>query len=164
VCRIVGQFGERAASASDLRRAAELQFHGQIRCQEPISGTLVEKSCFPFPTRFQFLIPTAELAKTERGPISTSGPMISVWHQTGRSLRKYQSVCPRWPPPDRRSFSRGRRCSTPGERKESGRGHRLSGTRETWVAPNVCSSFWHNVDPWDRTPLSTTPLNVLSTW
>jgi len=28
MCRIFGHFGERAASASDLRRAAELQFHG----------------------------------------------------------------------------------------------------------------------------------------
>ena len=32
--------------------------------------------------------PTTELEKTERGPISTSGPLISVWHQTGRSVRQ----------------------------------------------------------------------------
>jgi len=35
--------------------------------------------------------PTPELTKTERGPISTSGPSISVCHQTGRSLRASQS-------------------------------------------------------------------------
>ena len=38
------------------------------------------------------LPPTAELAKTERGPIATSGPPISVCHQTGRFLRTNQSV------------------------------------------------------------------------
>jgi len=27
-----------------------------------------------------------------------------------------------------------------------------------WMAPNVCSSFWHNVDPWDRTPLRADPI------
>src|SRR5208282_4079490 len=47
------------------------------------------------------LTPTAELAKTERSPIATSGRSISVCHQTGRSLRKNQSVCPRSPPPNR---------------------------------------------------------------
>ena len=26
------------------------------------------------------------------------------------------------------------------------------------MAPNVCSSFWHNVDPWDRTPLRADPI------
>ena len=59
--------------------------------------------------------PTARLAKTERGPISTSGPTILVWHQTARSLRKNQSVCPRSPPPNRRRrpCSRDRRRSTP---------------------------------------------------
>ena len=54
-----------------------------------------------------------QLAKTERGPIATSGPTISVWHQTWRSLRKNQSVFPRSPPLDRRPFARGRRRSTP---------------------------------------------------
>ncbi len=59
--------------------------------------------------------PTARLAKIERGPISTSGPTILVWHQTARSLRKNQSVCPRSPPPNRRRrpCSRDRRRSTP---------------------------------------------------
>jgi len=38
--------------------------------------------------------PTAELAKTEQGPISTSGPSISVCHQTGRSLRRNQTFLP----------------------------------------------------------------------
>jgi len=72
-------------------------------------GQIVRK---PFPAGC-CLTPTAELAKTERGPIATSGPFISVWHQTGRSLRKNQSVFPRLPPLDRRPFSRGRRRSTP---------------------------------------------------
>ena len=31
---------------------------------------------------------TTELAKMERGPIAMSGPVLSVWHQTGRSVRK----------------------------------------------------------------------------
>jgi len=31
---------------------------------------------------------TTELAKMERGPIARSGPLLSVWHQTGRSVRK----------------------------------------------------------------------------
>jgi len=31
---------------------------------------------------------TTELAKMERGPIAMSGPVLSVWHQIGRSLRK----------------------------------------------------------------------------
>jgi hypothetical protein len=57
--------------------------------------------------------PTTELEKTERGPISTSGPLISVWHQTGRSLRKNQSVYPRSPPLDRGPLARGWRRSTP---------------------------------------------------
>ena len=56
---------------------------------------------------------TTELEKTERGPISTSGSLISVWHQTGRSLRKNQSVYPRSPPLDRGPLARGRRRSTP---------------------------------------------------
>jgi len=51
----------------------------------------------PFPAGY-CLTPTADLAKIERGPISTSTPFLSVWHQTGRSLRKNQSVCPRSPP------------------------------------------------------------------
>ena len=55
------------------------------------------------------LTPTADLAKTERGPISTSGPFLSVWHQTGRSLRKNQSVCPR----SRRWLSRDWRTPLP---------------------------------------------------
>jgi hypothetical protein len=66
----------------------------------------------PFPAGY-CLTPTADLAKTERGPISTSTPFLSVWHQTGRSLRKNPSVFPRSPPLDRRPFSRGRRRSTP---------------------------------------------------
>ena len=66
----------------------------------------------PFPAAY-CLTPTAELAKSERGPSSTSGPILSVCHQTGRSLRKNQFVCPRSPPLDRRPFSRGRRRSTP---------------------------------------------------
>ena len=55
------------------------------------------------------LTPTADLAKTKRGPISTSGPFLSVWHQTGRSLRKNQSVCPR----SRRWLSRDWRTPLP---------------------------------------------------
>ena len=47
------------------------------------------------------LTPTTDLSKTERDPIATSGPTIPVWHQTGRSLRKKQSVCPGSPPLDR---------------------------------------------------------------
>jgi len=31
---------------------------------------------------------TTELAKMERGPIARSGPILSVWHQTGRSVRQ----------------------------------------------------------------------------
>ena len=32
--------------------------------------------------------PARRLAKMERGPIAMSGPVLSVWHRTGRSLRK----------------------------------------------------------------------------
>jgi hypothetical protein len=53
------------------------------------------------------------LAETERGPIAASTPFLSVWHQTGRTLRKNPSAFPRLPPLDRRPFSRGRRRSTP---------------------------------------------------
>src|SRR5271157_3366555 len=59
------------------------------------------------------LTPTAALSKTERGPISMSGPLYSVWHRTRRFLRKNQSVSPHSLPPNRRTFSRGRRRSTP---------------------------------------------------
>ena len=38
--------------------------------------------------RALFDTPTDELAKSERGPIATSGSTISVWHQTGRLVQK----------------------------------------------------------------------------
>ena len=38
------------------------------------------------------LPPTADLSKSERGSISTSGPTISVCHQTGRLLQRNRSV------------------------------------------------------------------------
>ena len=50
------------------------------------------------------LTPTVDLSRTERGPISTSGPTIiyhSVCHQTRRFLRKNQTVLPHSPPPHR---------------------------------------------------------------
>ena len=80
--------------------ASSLQFHWPLitilpshapRPRRDQRGQVVRK---PFPAGY-CLTPTADLAKTERGPISTSGPFLSVWHQTGRSLRKNQSVCPR---------------------------------------------------------------------
>ena len=63
----------------------------------------------------RWLLPDTDsrTGKTERSPISTSTPFLSVWHQTGRSLRKNPSVFPRSPPLDRRPFFRGRRRSTP---------------------------------------------------
>jgi len=45
--------------------------------------------------------PTAGLAKTERGPISTSGPYVSVCHRKGDSCRQNQRIPPRSPPPVR---------------------------------------------------------------
>ena len=47
------------------------------------------------------LPPTAGLRKTERDPISTSGPTISLCHRSGQFLRTNQSVSPRSPLPDR---------------------------------------------------------------
>jgi len=47
------------------------------------------------------LTPTAQLSKTERGPISTSGPSTSVCHRIRRFLRTNQSVFPRLLPPNR---------------------------------------------------------------
>ena len=38
------------------------------------------------------LTPTTEMPKTERGPIATSGPSISVCHRTRRFLRTNRSV------------------------------------------------------------------------
>jgi len=64
----------------------------------PTSGI---RSCADPPSLATCLTPTTDLSKTERDPIATSGPTISVWHQTGRSLRKKQSVCPGSPPLDR---------------------------------------------------------------
>ena len=58
------------------------------------------------------LSPTVELTKTERSPISMSGPFISVWHQTGRPIRAI-SFSSRSPPPDRWPLSRGRGRWTP---------------------------------------------------
>ena len=83
----------------------------------------------PFPAAY-CLTPTAELAKSERGPSSTSGPILSVCHQTGRSLRKNQFVCPRSPPLDRRPFSRGRRRSTASGSRPACRKH---------ISRNSCS-------------------------
>src|SRR5271157_403126 len=66
------------------------------------------------------LPPTAELSKTKRDPVSTSGPSLSVCHRnsvcyrTRQFLRTNPSVSPRSPPPDRRPFARGRRRLTPG--------------------------------------------------
>ena len=59
------------------------------------------------------LPPTAKLEKTERGPISTSGPLCQYVTKPGDRAGKIQSVSPRSPPPNRRPPSRGRRCSTP---------------------------------------------------
>ena len=55
----------------------------------------------------RWLLPATDrrIAKTERGPISTSGLSILIMHRTRRSLRKNQSVFPRSPPLDRRPFS-----------------------------------------------------------
>ena len=39
----------------------------------------------------------AYVGKDRKGPISTSRPFLSVWHQTGRSLRKFET--PRQSPP-----------------------------------------------------------------
>ena len=67
----------------------------------------------PFPAGY-CLTPTADSrrAKTERGPISRSGPFLLVWPQTGDPYGKI-SVFPRSPPVNRRPYTRGRRHSTP---------------------------------------------------
>ena len=57
--------------------------------------------------------PTAELRKTERGPISRSGLSILLCHRTRRFLWKNQSFSPRSSPSDRRPFSLGWNRSTP---------------------------------------------------
>src|SRR5208337_1421907 len=54
------------------------------------------------------LTPTAELEKTERDPISTSGPSISVCHQRRPFLRKIHPFLPHSPPPNLGPFSRER--------------------------------------------------------
>jgi len=61
----------------------------------------------PFPAGY-CLTPSADLSKSERGPISTIGLSLSVCHRTGRPLRTNRTFSPRSPPPDRWPFSRGR--------------------------------------------------------
>ncbi len=69
----------------------------------------------------------------------------SVCHQNSASHRIWQfplpnpSVCPRSPPPDRRSFARGRRRSTPGEWK----GER-TGRPALWYLGNVDGPQCHS--------------------
>src|SRR5208337_2053904 len=57
-------------------------------------------SPLPPTTLPRWLLPDTDsrTGKTKRGPNSTSTPFLSVWHQTGRSLRKNPSVFPRSPP------------------------------------------------------------------
>ena len=59
------------------------------------------------------LSPTSELAKTEWGPISTSGPLCQYVTKWGDLYGKIQSVSPRSPPPNSRPPSRGCGRSTP---------------------------------------------------
>jgi len=89
----------------------------------------------------RWLLPDTDsrTGKTERSPISTSTPFLSVWHQTGRSLRKNPSVFPRSPPLDRRPFFRGRRRSTPVAPRNSQtpvrRPSQVTGVRPETAAP-----------------------------
>ena len=62
---------------------------------------------------------TAELAKTERGPISTSGPSLFCM-SPNRAIRS-----------ERSNFSSPHAAAQPW----GGSGHTLSGTKETWLAP-----------------------------
>ena len=59
------------------------------------------------------MTPFTGLTKTERGLISSSGPLCQYVTKPGDRAGKIQSVSPRSPPPNRRPPSRGRRCSTP---------------------------------------------------
>ena len=71
-----------------------------------------EVLCRPSPAGY-CLTPTANLAKTEWGPISTSDPSLYYVTEPGDSLRKNQTVSPRSSPSDRRPFSLGWNRSTP---------------------------------------------------
>ena len=104
------RFSIAASFVSSISLATD--HHSPVPRSTPHAGPAGSGPAQPFPAGY-CPTPTDELAKTERGPISTSGPFLLVWHQTGRSLRKNQSVCPRSPPLDRRAFSGGRRRSTP---------------------------------------------------
>src|SRR5271157_702867 len=57
-------------------------------------GQRVQAGLRPFPAGYCLTTPTAELGKVERGAISTSGPTISVWHQTGRFFQKILGIFP----------------------------------------------------------------------
>ena len=73
--------------APNVHLATVLPPHAPRRNQR---GQVVRR---PFPAGY-CLTPTAELAKTERGPISTSGAPISVCHRNRRFVRINQSVPP----------------------------------------------------------------------
>jgi len=60
----------------------------------PRSQTSGFRSCTDPPPLATAGKPTAELRKAEQGPISTSGPSISVCHRTRRFLRTNQFVAP----------------------------------------------------------------------
>jgi hypothetical protein len=72
----------------------------------------------PFPAGYCYP-PTAGLAKIERGPISTIGLSLYFSMSPNRAIRS-----------DRSNFSSPHAAAQPW----GGRGHPLSGTRETWVA------------------------------
>ena len=70
----------------------------------------------PFPAGYCHS-PTTEFAKTNRGRISTSGPSSLSMTPNRTILPVKSNFSPRSPPPNRRPFSPGRRCPTPGLRK-----------------------------------------------
>ena len=104
------RFSIAASFVSSISLATD--HHFPSHAPRPTPGPAGSGRAKPFPAGY-CPTPTADLGKTERGPIPMSVPFLLVWHQTGRSLRKTQSVCPRSPPLDRRAFSGGRRRSTP---------------------------------------------------
>jgi hypothetical protein len=71
-----------------------------------------------------------ELAKMERGPIARSGPVLSVWHQTGRSVRQNPA------------FSRARH---PGY-GSWGRARTGAWLRTNWRAPTNSLVFLGSID------------------